>query len=145
MWVELSAELVPVSDLRPLPGLAPPSTELVAKLIASVKKHGVLEPLLVRPARNTYVLQEGRRGRQRQKWGWFLIDTSKVVGHAYQGDPPFYATQRAAKAAMPADVPFEVVRGMGRLAAMRALHRRFVPCVIQNLTDNQVEVLRRFA
>ena len=73
-----------------------------------------------------------------------ISSVSDRGGHAYKGDPAFYLTHRAAKDAVPADVPFEVVRGHGRLAAPRKSGLRLVPCVIQELTEDEVAALRAF-
>jgi len=141
LTVELTASLVSVADLRPLPGRPPPCPKLVAALSTSFREHGILEPLLVRPARQTWILQSGRR---RGVPGWFVLDTERVRRWSYRGEPAFYSTHKAASRALPADVPFEVVRGLGRLAAAKANRTRLVPCLIRELSDDQVEALRAF-
>lgn len=138
---------IPVSELRPLPGAIPAhirSREQIAELAASIRKHGVLEPLIVRPARHTYVLQRGRLARSSSVFGWFVVDAS-LSGRdwKYRGrSPAFYATRKEALAALPADVPWEVVRGLGRLLAARKAGIRLVPCLARELTDAEAGIIR---
>ncbi|MBO0700670.1 MAG: ParB-like nuclease domain-containing protein, partial [Zavarzinella sp.] len=87
------AEYVPLADLRPLPGARPSHPGRLAELAASIRAHGVLEPLLVRPARQTWVIQRGRAGGV---FGWLVLDSSLADGSAYKGEPLFFADRRDA-------------------------------------------------
>lgn len=142
MPAELLTDLIPTADLRPLaPGpWGPPDVSAPRALLASIEARGVIEPLFVRSASVRYTVQPGRRTGTH---GYFVLDPRLVRGDtAYAGDPPFFLDRRAARRALPADVPWEVVRGHGRLAAARRLRLRLLPCVIAELTDDEVAELR---
>lgn len=133
-------ELLPIGDLRPLPGVTPPTPEALAELVASLREHGgLLVPLVVRPARCDLVVQEGWRETEH---GWFVLDPRLRRGDAYQGDPPFFPTREAARRALPADVPWEVVKGCRRLAAAKRARLELLPCLLTELDDVQVRAVR---
>jgi len=96
-------------------------------------------PLVVRRASNSHILQPGRRGFLS---GWFILDPRLAEGDRYRGVPMFFPVRASAEAAMPADVPYEVVDGIKRLAVARMRRIRQVPVVIAELTDEDVAELR---
>ena len=135
-----TVELLPRTDLRPLLGVPHAFGGRLEDLVGSIRAHGILVPLVVRPAGPGPVVQAGRWGRQR---GYFLVDPRHRRGDRYALKPPFYLSRRAAQAALPPDVPWEVVQGLGRLAAARRLRLEYVPCLLTDLSDAQVAHVRR--
>lgn len=135
----MPAELVPISELRPLPGVPVPDRSSIESLVASIRAHGLIVPLLVRPASCTHVVQEGRRGWQS---GYFVIEPRLVCDRRYLGQAPFFASRTAAEESLPADVPYEVVKGIRRFHAARTARLRRVPCLVAAISDAEVAALR---
>jgi len=130
---------LPIADLRPLPGVPLPSAKELRSLADSVRRHGILEPLTVRPAKVSLIVQEGWQGGRH---GYYVVKPSAAKGKRYEGVPRFFTHRDDALAALPADVPYEVCHGVKRLYAASLAKRKTVPCVVCELTDEQVAELR---
>lgn len=135
----VQAEIVPVGEVRALFGAPAPDSTTVQRFVKSLRKYGFIVPLVVRRAVNDHVVQEGRQG---WKSGWFVIDPRLAAGAHYKGVPPFFRRKADAEAAVPMDVPYEVVDGIKRLAAARKARISQIPILIADLSDDAVAELR---
>ncbi len=147
---------IPPADLRPHPSNARRhyDEQALADLAASIAEHGVLQPLTVRPARHSWIVQAGRSGDES---GFLVVDTTLFDGPQYRGEPMFFGAkgrrleeaEAEARAALPALVPYEIVFGHRRwraakMAAKMTSRRdsRTIPCFIRDLSDEEAAVFQ---
>jgi hypothetical protein len=140
----LHPEELPLTEIRPTPFFGKPEDAAFAALCQSVKQHGILIPIMVRPVTYEWLVRPGRRNAQN---GWFILRSDGIVGRDYLGPTPIlHPTERAARRAIPPQRPYEVLRGHGnrRLLAAKAAQHIAIPVVLVTTAANEGEELERF-
>ncbi len=130
---------IPLADIRPHPNN--PASRLAVddalkRMAASIESVGVLEPIIVRPAPQTWKVQPGRRDG---KPCWLLLDQRHVSKGRYNGVPRFFPTEKEAVDALrEIDCRYEIVCGHRRFAASRVAGLKAIPALVREYTDKQV-------
>lgn len=108
--MEHQAVPVPIGDIRLPVDVTVNRTGIeYARLRRSIDTHGLYVPILVRRAPLWFV----QRARINHRWTWLVLCRELIGDGTYAGTIKRYPTEDQAKAALPPDVPYEVVPGHG--------------------------------
>jgi ParB/RepB/Spo0J family partition protein len=112
------------------------AADALADLAASVKAHGILQPILVRPLRggDWLVDQVTSHGRKKTRF-YQVLDRGLTRGGRYTGpEPEQFATREEAEAHLP---EFEIVSGERRWRASKEAGLSEIPAVVRDFTDKE--------
>lgn len=131
-------ESIPIASITPSPYNPRQSfpEEALEELAASIRKVGILQPIVVRPIKGRFIIEPGS---QSSVEGWFLLDRILMMpGRDYAGVPKFFETEQEALAALPR---YEIVAGERRWRAASLADLREVPAIVKDLSDTDAAEL----